>query len=170
MDIKIPFFVTITGMILGVFIATVFGINEHLFKDRIAHQLEQNTKIQSISDPAARSAKIAKEKTKNWRYFQRFHFHSTGIGSMAMGILLFLALCSAAPRKMRNVAAYMVSVGGFLYPFIWLFAAVFGPEIGRSAAKEKFAVFGYMGGVFLLGLIFTLFLSVRYPWSVAEAK
>jgi hypothetical protein len=61
----------------------------------------------------------------------------------------------------------MISVGGFLYPFIWLFAGIYGPEMGRNEAKEAFAIFGYMGGVCLLGMIMASYLAIakelRFP-------
>jgi hypothetical protein len=59
----------------------------------------------------------------------------------------------------------MISLGGFLYPFVWLFAGIFGPEYGREVAKETFAVFGYMGGVHFVGIVFTLYLAIMHPWK-----
>lgn len=57
-------------------------------------------------------------------------------------------------------AADLMSIGGLLYPFVWLFAGIYGPEMGRTEAKEAFAIFGYMGGLFLVGAIFTLILGI----------
>ena len=158
---KIPFLFAIAAMVGGVFIAILFGANEAMFQDRITAGLEQNTTIQAISDPVARAATIESETGKNWRYYQRFHFHSTGIGAMMMGLLLFL-LRVEAPEKLKLAAAYLTSVGGFLYPFVWLFAGIYGPEMGRHQAKEAFAIFGYAGGLFLLGALLTLGLAARY--------
>jgi hypothetical protein len=159
---KIPFGFAILGMVGGIFIAILFGANEDIFKNKIKDGLSRNDKIQSIADPAAKQAKIEKEMSKDWRYYQRFHFHSTGIGTMNLALLTFLAFVGA-PRKMKLTAAYLTSVGGFLYPFVWLFAAMYGPEMGRHEAKEAFAFFGYMGGVFLVGTLLILALSLRYP-------
>ena len=151
-------------MIGGVFIAVLFGVNEEMFKERIQRGLDKNQKIQSMVDPAAKAAKITSEAEKNWRYYQRFHFHATGIGAMMMGLLLFLFRLNA-PNRLKDIAAYLVSVGGFLYPFVWLFAGIYGPEMGRTEAKEAFAIFGYMGGVFLLGGLATLGLAYKYDLS-----
>lgn len=148
-------------MIGGVFIAILFAVNEDMFIRRIHAGLEKNVKIQQISSAPEKAAKIASETEKNWRYYQRFHFHATGIGAMMMGLLLFLSSLNA-PDWSVNVAKFMVSIGGFLYPFVWLFAGIYGPEMGRSEAKESFALFGYMGGVFLAGGIWTLWLGLRY--------
>ena len=62
----------------------------------------------------------------------------------------------------------MLSLGGLLYPYVWLFAALWGPEIGRGPAKEKFAFFGYMGGVFLLGTVLTFVLTAVYPLQIRK--
>lgn len=161
MNLKIPFSLAILCIVGGVFISILFGLNEDMFINRIHNGLEKNVKIQQIVDVPTKAAKISSETEKNWRYYQRFHFHATGIGAMMMGLLLFLSQLNA-PRRSVTVAAYMVSIGGFLYPFVWLFAGMYGPEMGRSEAKEAFAIFGYMGGLFLVGGLWTLFLSLRY--------
>ncbi|TDJ04076.1 MAG: hypothetical protein E2O68_08760 [Deltaproteobacteria bacterium] len=164
---KCPFILTIFSMILGVFIAVLFGVNEHLFKDKIKRDLGKNEKIMAIVDEGKRAVKLNAEASKNWRYYQRFHFHSTGIASMALGVLILLSF-SMGTSALKLLASYMVSIGGFLYPFVWLFAALYGPIMGRSAAKESFAIFGYMGGVFLLGLLLSLFIIIKYPLKFAR--
>jgi hypothetical protein len=163
MKIKIPFLLAILSMVGGVTIAIFFGINEDMFHNRIKAGLEKNVSIQSIQDPSEKETKIKSEIDKNWRYYQRFHFHATGIGAMMMGLLLFIHLISGAPTCSKTASSYLISIGGFLYPFIWLFAAMYGPEMGRAQAKEAFAIFGYMGGVFLVGAVWALISTVRYP-------
>ena len=79
-----------------------------------------------------------------------------------MGVLLFVSFLSA-PEKLKITTSYLVAIGGFLYPYIWLFAAIYGPELGRGVAKEKFAILGYMGGVFLIGLFMSLYMAFKYP-------
>lgn len=166
---KLPFIVTIFGMSLGVFIAILFGINEEIFKGKIQVGLEKNIKIQSIEDVAKRETTLKTEASQNWRYYQRFHFHSTGIGAMAMGTLLLLAFV-VAPASLVTLASYLTAIGGFLYPFVWLFAGLYGPEMGRTEAKEAFAVFGYMGGVFLIGLLLSIYLVARYPLTFLNKR
>ncbi len=158
---KIPFLLAILGVIGGVFIAILFGFNEDMLKDEIKAGLEKNVKVQQIEDPTKRSEKISSEADKNWRYYQRFHFHATGISAMMLGLLLFLRRLKA-PTRLVTLSSYAVSVGGFFYPFVWLFAGIYGPEMGRAEAKEAFAIFGYMGGLFLLGGLATFILAFRY--------
>lgn len=162
MTSKIPFLIAILTLIGGVFISVLFGANEELFKNKIIEGLKKNEKINLIEDPAEKAEMLKSEEEKNWRYYQRFHFHSTGIGAMVMGVLLFVSFLSA-PEKLKITTSYLVAIGGFLYPYIWLFAAIYGPELGRGAAKEKFAILGYMGGVFLLGLFMSLYMAFKYP-------
>lgn len=151
-------------MVGGVFIAIIFGANEAYFKNRINDGLAKNVKIQSIQIESQKQEKLKSEAEKNWRYYQRYHFHATGIASMSLVLLVVLGFIKTSKRNIL-LASYMISIGGFLYPFVWLFAAIYGPEIGRDQAKEAFAVFGYMGGIFLVGLIFTLYLTVTKPFN-----
>jgi hypothetical protein len=159
---RLPFMLAILGMVGGVFIAILFGANEEMFQRRIQDGLAHNAKIQQMLDPDEKAAKLEAEAEKNWRYYQRFHFHATGIGAMTMGLLLFLGRLEA-PRRAKLAASWLIAAGGFLYPFVWLFAGLYGPEMGRAEAKEAFAVFGYMGGLFLVGGALTLVLAARYP-------
>lgn len=167
MTTRIPFAIAILTLICGVFISIIFGANEDLFKDKIKEGLSKNEKINLIQDPAEKDAVLKSESDKNWRYYQRFHFHATGIGAMVMGVLLFISFLSA-PQQLKNISSYATAIGGFLYPFIWLFAAIYGPELGREVAKEKFAVFGYMGGLFLIGLFLSLFMALKYPFKSSK--
>ena len=158
---RIPYVIAILTLIGGVFISILFGANEDYFKDKINEGLKKNEKVNQIQDPIEKAAVLKSEADKNWRYYQRFHFHATGIGAMIMGVLLFISFLSA-PERIKAISSFAVSIGGFLYPFVWLFAAIYGPEMGREAAKETFAVFGYMGGVFLVGLVLRLYMALKY--------
>lgn len=159
---KIPFILAALGMVGGIFIAIMFGVNESYFKNKIQDGLQLNKKIMSIENLDKRKVKLEKEASKNWRYYQRFHFHATAIGSMSLAILLLLNFISA-PIKIVSTTAWAVSTGGFFYPFVWLFAGIYGPSMGRHEAKETFAIFGYTGGVFLVGLLLLIYLIIRYP-------
>ena len=164
MTYKFPFILTVLAMVGGVFISILFGANESLFENRIQQGLAKNVKIQSIQDETAKSEKIKSEQEKSWRYYQRYHFHANGIASLSLALLVLLAFINASKKEIL-IASYMISVGGFLYPFVWLLAALYGPEMGRSEAKETFAIFGYMGGVYLVGIIYALYLTAFKTWK-----
>jgi hypothetical protein len=164
---RIPFFLALLSIVGGVFISILFAVQEDMFMSHISAGLDKNVKIQKIADSTEKAVKIKAETEKNWRYFQRFHFHATGIGAMMMGMLLFLSRLKA-PKQSVAIASYMIAIGGTLYPFVWFFAGLYGPEMGRNEAKEAFAFLGYMGGVFLLGGVYSMYLSLRY--SFVEIK
>ncbi|MCB0350873.1 MAG: hypothetical protein KDD38_06800 [Bdellovibrionales bacterium] len=166
---KIPYALAVLGMIGGVFIAIIFGVNEDFIKNKISSGLEENASIMSIEDTAQKESKLKSEADKNWRYYQRYHFHATAIGAMSLSALILVAF-SGAPTTLVRASSYMISIGGLLYPFVWLFAGIFGPRMGRHEAKEAFAIFGYMGGVFLVGLILLLFLIVKYPLKTTNMQ
>lgn len=159
---KVPFILATLSLVGGIFISILFGVNESYFKKNIAAGLQQNQKIMSMTDTNAQKAKLSKEAAKNWRYYQRFHFHSTAIGSMTFAILIFLSFV-AAPEKLIILTSYLTGVGGFLYPYVWLFAGIYGPSMGRHEAKEAFAPFAYGGGMYLVGLLMLLFIVIKYP-------
>ena len=159
---RTPFIIAVAGMLGGVLIAILFGANESMFEQAIHRGLARNPAVTRIADVNQRNAVIKKEAEKSWRYYQRFHFHANGIGAMSVALLLLLSFMEGA-RLLRLAAAYLISVGGALYPFVWLFAALYGPELGRAVAKERFAIFGYMGGLFLLGVLAVLGLLVSRP-------
>lgn len=151
-ELKGPMTVAMLGIVGGIFIAIIFGVNEGIFKEAIKEGLKSNEAIQSIVDVDKKSAKLKKEEDKNWRYYQRFHFHASAIGAMSVALLLLLNNLPIAARR-KTILGWFLSVSGFLYPFVWLFAAIYGPSWGRGVAKEKFAIFGYMGGVYLLSVL-----------------
>lgn len=159
---KKPLIIAVVGIILGNLIAIFFALSEDSFKNQIRSGLSENTKISKIVDEGERQKKIESEESKNWRYYQRFHFHSTGMGAISVGCLLLLMMIQTT-SFIKVISAYMISAGGFLYPFVWFFAGLYGPSMGRSEAKEAFAIFGYMGGVYLLGLVLLVFLLCKYP-------
>lgn len=165
---KFPYLLSVLAMVGGIFISILFGADESIFKNRIDAGLAKNTTIQAIADPEKKEATIKSEKDKVWRYYQRYHFHANGIASLSLALLVLLAFVQASNRKIL-IAQYSVAIGGFLYPFVWLFAALYGPEMGREAAKETFAIFGYMGGVYLVGVIYSLYLTVTHPFKAPLA-
>ena len=158
---KIPYLLALLGILGGTFIAIMFGVNEKYFKNKIARDLRTSQVVTRNINPSQLDKFYDKEESKNWRYYQRFHFHSSAIAALSLGLLLLLGRIKA-PVKLKLISSYMISAGGFLYPFVWLFAAIYGPVIGRGAAKEQFAVFGYMGGVFFMGVVFACFLLMKY--------
>lgn len=62
---RLPFMLAILGMVGGVFIAILFGVNEDMFQKRIESGLALNTKIQQMADPSEKAEKLKVEAEKN---------------------------------------------------------------------------------------------------------
>lgn len=147
--------IALVGILGGVFIALLFGANEKMFKEKILAGLNNNPEISAIEIPAEREKKIASEESKIWRHYQRYHFHATGIGALSLAVLLMLFLRTTGGR-LRDIAAYSVAIGGFLYPFAWLLSAFLSPTVGRHEAHETATVLALGGGLLFIGLILSL--------------
>ncbi len=161
---KFPYLISILSVLGGVFISILFGLDEDIFKKRIEEGLNKNVQIQSIADLGEREKVFKAEKDKNWRYYQRYHFHANGIAALSLVFLFLLAFLQTRPLE-KLICAYSISIGGFLYPFVWFFSAIYGPEWGRETAKETFAIFGYMGGVFFVGAFYLFYLVIQNPFK-----
>ena len=157
MYFKNSLIIALSGIILGLSIAIVFGVNEDFFKNRIDQGIHLNKKYAKVDN---KEEYLKKESDKNWRYYQRFHFHASAIGAMSIAVLILIGFTSA-PLTRKKILAPLLAISGFLYPFVWLFAAIFGPEWGRNEAKEFFAIFGYMGGVYLFSMVWVLIEVIR---------
>ncbi|MFT6630234.1 MAG: hypothetical protein ACJAS4_000168 [Bacteriovoracaceae bacterium] len=166
MYFKNSILVAMSGIILGIAIAIVFGVNEDLFKNKIEKGILLNPKYSKIEN---KNEFLKKEASKNWRYYQRFHFHASAIGTMSLALLLLINFTSA-PGIRKKVLCPILAISGFLYPFVWLFAGIYGPEWGRTEAKEFFAVFGYMGGVYLVTIIWVFIEVVKTEKFLTKIK
>lgn len=169
MSKQVPFSITLFGIIGGILIAIVFGANEDYIKDSIQNGLTENAKIQAITDLNEKESVLKSEAEKNWRYYQRYHFHSTGMGALALAMLIYSSTLMA-PAFFVSVTQYLLALGGFFYPFVWLFAGMYGPVMGRSEAKEAFRFLGYTGGLFLVGAMLLFYLSVRYKSKLVQSN
>ncbi|GJL66153.1 MAG: hypothetical protein NPIRA05_11240 [Nitrospirales bacterium] len=72
--VKIGLALVLLGLLFGVGMGIVFGVNEDLFKDYIAQGITANPDVHDAKSP-----------DKIWRYAQRAHFHATGIAAFSLG-------------------------------------------------------------------------------------
>ena len=120
-----------------------FGVNEDMYKDHIAEQVQANPALHDASS----SGKI-------WRYAQRAHFHATGIAAFSLGLIILLMFCDmkAGTKKLSSI---LIGLGG-LYPLAWFNMYLLAPSIGRGAAHNHWMteMFTYIGvGGLLIGLL-----------------
>lgn len=130
----------IVGLMFGVGMGILFGVNEDAFKDFVAQGIAANPEVHDAKSP-----------DKIWRYAQRAHFHSTGIAAFSLG-LIFLAMVSSLKPAYKKMSAILLGLGSF-YPLSWFSMFFLAPSIGREAAHahiltEVFAFTG-VGGILL---------------------
>lgn len=153
--IKVGLGLVMIGLLFGIGLAMLFGINEDLFKDYAAKGV---TTFPALYDEASAS--------KIWRYAQRAHFHATGIAAFSIGLVILVALSEMSDR-MKSISSTLVGLGSF-YPLSWFAMFLLAPSIGREAAHNHLlteslaylGVGGLLSGIaILLGNLFFNFFS-----------
>jgi len=142
--VKVGLALVMVGLLFGVGMGIVFGVNEDLFKEYVAQGIAANPAVHDAKSP-----------DKIWRYAQRAHFHATGIAAFSLGLIL-LAMVSKLKPALKKMTAIFLGLGS-LYPLAWFSMFILAPTIGRGAAHghlvtELFALTG-VGGI-LLGSFF----------------
>jgi hypothetical protein len=145
-DIKIGLALVMLCLAFGIGMGITFGVNEDMYKNRIAEQVAANPQVHDESS-----------ESKIWRYAQRAHFHATGIAAFSLGLLLLL-LQADMKAGTRKLASILLGLGA-LYPLAWFNMYLLAPSIGRGAAHHHIMteVFTYIGvGGLVLGLLMLL--------------
>ena len=102
-----------------------------------------------------------------WRYIQGAHFHSTGIGSFTLGLVIVTALLDMSDR-LKKVTAALISLGG-LYPFAWLSAFFFSSFHGapsRTSFSSRLVFCNFWDWLPFAGL--GLFVCKRNLWFCSK--
>ncbi len=167
---RIPMVLCLLNMFGGVLISIFFATNEPYFKQKIESGLNKNKEIINIFDKKKKQSKFNSERSKIWRYYQRYHFHATAIGAMSLGVVLVLNFLVNS-NWFLHLTSYLVSLGGLAYPFTWLAMGYLSPQMGRDVAHQKVEPLAYSGGVFLVGLLFAILilLSSRSVFEKSRA-
>lgn len=152
--IKPGLLMVLLGLLFGVGMGIVFGINEDMFKDYVAQGVAANPTLHDASSA-----------DKIWRYAQRAHFHGTGIAAFSIGLIFLVTLSSLSPQ-LKKTTSLLIGLGSF-YPLAWLTMYFVAPSIGRDPAHTYWLteIFTYIGvggltaGLFIVctNLFFGLF-------------
>jgi hypothetical protein len=167
------------AVLFGWGLGVLFGLDEHGYRQRFIDEAERNRAlyVASAGSEEGATAAIAKIDASAWTYSLRAHMHGGGIGSIAIGASLVLALLSVG-RTPKLVASTLLGVGAVGYPLFWLLAGMRAPALGSTgAAKESLQWLAipsagslFVGGLLTFGLVaLDLFLRgrpVREPRSV----
>ncbi|MCA9463442.1 MAG: hypothetical protein KC563_01265 [Nitrospira sp.] len=142
--VKVGLVLVMVGLLFGIGMGIVFGVNEDLFKDYVAQGIAAHPDVHDAKSPE-----------KIWRYAQRAHFHATGIAAFSLGLIV-LVMFSSLKEGLKKVGAIFLGLGSW-YPMAWFSMFYLAPSIGRTAAHAhpltEFFAFVGVGGI-LLGTFF----------------
>ena len=148
--VKVGLGLVLLGLIFGVVMGILFGIQEDAFKHYIAEGIAANPTVHDD-----------KSQGKIWRYAQRAHFHATGIAAFSLGLII-LVMFSDLKTKLKKTASIFLGFSSF-YPLSWFTMFWLAPSIGRGPAHEHilteiFVLTGVsgvlVGGFFLCANLF----------------
>ena len=147
------------GWGLGIF----FGVGEDWIRKRFIADAEEHRAIyvQKAGSEDGATAAIKRIDESAWHYLIRAHLHGGGIGSIAIGASLVLALVSARPG-LKMAASALLGVGALGYPLFWMWAGLRAPGLGSTgAAKESLRWLAMpSSGALIVGGVITLTLVV----------
>lgn len=139
------------AIVFGTGLGMAFGIYEDQIKGYFLSEVKAHPAIHEQTP-----TNIKKQVKDSWRYTQRAHFHSQGLGALGVGIILVIAFSwvSASIRRWLSLA---VGIGAFLYPFCWLIAGLRIASMGKHAAKASVDWLAYISiPLFFGGMMLTL--------------
>lgn len=140
--VKMGLALTLLLLVFGIGLGISFGVAEDSFQDYIAHGIAANPSLHDAKSP-----------DKIWRYAQRAHFHSAGIATFSI-VLILLTAFSSLKKSMKTVASTLISFVG-LYPLAWFTMFLLSPSLGRDGAHHHIIteLLTYIGtGGLLLGM------------------
>jgi hypothetical protein len=150
------------AILYGWSLGLVFGFGEDAIRERFIADAEASRAIylQKAGSEEGATAAIKRMDETAWRYFLRAHLHAGGIGAIAIGGSLLLALLSVG-RGPKLVASLLLGIGAVGYPLSWMWAGMRAPGMGSTAAaKESLlwlagpsAVGLFIGGLITFGLV-----------------
>ena len=143
-NVKIGLALVLAGLLFGVGMGIIFGVNEDVFKNYIAQEIASNPDVHDAKSP-----------DKIWRYAQRAHFHATGIAAFALGLIILVMFSTLKPTY-KKVSAILLGLSSF-YALSWYTMFWLSPSIGRGPAHAHILTefFAYTGvGGLLLGAFF----------------
>lgn len=165
-SVRLGLALALLTLLFGIVMGIVFGINEDGVKDYISAGIAANPDYHD--DQSA---------DKIWRYAQRSHFHATGIGAFALGLIVLVSL-TGMKKRLKQISTTLIGLSG-LYALSWFSMFLLAPSMGRGPAHHALIteLLVYVGtGGLLLGLAIlsaNLFLkvgNVRTPETARQSE
>lgn len=158
-SVKVGLAFVLIGVLFGVGMGILFGVNEDAYKNYIAQGIAANPEVHAAKSP-----------DKIWRYAQRANFHATGISAFALGLVI-LIMFSTLTSNYKKTSAILLGLSSF-YPLSWFTMFLLAPSIGRRPAHAHILteIFMYTGvGGLLLGAFF-LVANIFFGFFGEEAR
>lgn len=142
LNVRVGLALVLLCLMAGIGMGISFGVNEDMYQNFIANGIAAHPELHD-----------AKSQSSIWRWALRAHFHATGIGAFALGLVILVALSGMSDAR-KKVTAILIALIG-LYPMAWFAMFSLAPSIGRQAAHHNWLVesLTYLSiGGFLLGM------------------
>jgi hypothetical protein len=149
-NVRLGLALVLLCLMIGIGMGISFGVNEDMYQNFIASGIAAHPELHDATSQNA-----------IWRWALRAHFHATGIGSFALGLVILIAMSGMSDAR-KQIAAILIGLGG-LYPMAWFAMFCLAPSIGRQAAHHHWLVealtYISVGGLMLgmLSLVIALF-------------
>jgi len=164
---------SLVAVVYGWSLGAVFGFAEYRIREGFVASANARMDLylaSSHGDAAAAQAAIRKVDETAWRYLLRAHLHAGGIGALALGMSVVLAML-AVPGAWKSATSLLLGVGAVGYPLFWMLAGWMAPGMGSAkVAKEALRWLAVpSAGCLLVGGVLTLVL-VAYDLFRAGAR
>ena len=155
-DVRFGLIVAGLCLLFGILMGVMLGLFEDGIKEMISAAVDSNL--------SAHAEPLSTAKSKIFRWWQRAHFHATGIGAFTIALVGITAMSNLRPG-VKRLTALLIALGG-IYPFSWLLMALKAPILGRPAAHHYFPaeVMVMIAVVCLLTGMGILFLNIAFKF------
>ena len=141
--VRIGLILAMLTLLFGIGMGINFGVNEDGVKGYVKEGVAAHAQLHD-----------AKSESKIWRYAQRAHFHATGVGAFALGMIL-VAVSATLTGRGGAGALRLWTVGGCLASAAALLGIAVGGSLAGTALSVRSGAMSRWANVFT-GLIFIM--------------
>jgi hypothetical protein len=142
--------------LLTILYAFALGATFGLYEDQVKNHLK--TEAETVKDTLYKGdeAQIKKVTDKAWVYCKRAHMHAAGLGSIALALIVFLAVIRT-PCLLKFLASLCLGLGSLGYSVFWMLAAHMAPGLASThdAKEALYWVAQPAAGLCVVGLLLT---------------
>ena len=143
--------------LLTILLAFALGATFGLYEDQVEDHLKAEAAAVKDTLYEGNQARIDEVTAKSWVYCKRAHMHAAGLGSIALAVIVFLAVIRT-PCLLKFLASLCIGLGALGYSVFWALAAHTAPGLA-STDEAKEALFWLAqpaAGLCLAGMLLTL--------------